>query len=455
MKILIKSIKFKLFFAFSITIFIILFLLSFLSLYAFEKNQGTKSLKLLDSVYNKVEKVILLKNEIDVSSIDNFDDIKNIIIIIKKNNELLYTNKSINITKKIVFRIEKKLLRKNHYFEYDEYLEVKDLVVNKQEIIKDGRLYTVYIIINEHILEEFLEDVYTAVIVINLFLFLLLCSLGYFLIDKTIKPLKNILLELKELKNKKDLSKRLKKQNTNDEFEELSDSFNDMLEWIENSVENIKQFTSDASHELRTPLTVIQGEIELCKNSNKTKEEVLEVINTIDIEQKCLQNIIKDFLLLSKLDKEVLNNETAYLDKVIFDSIEKNLEEIENKKLELKLDIEESLEINFNEKYLYIVINNLITNAIKYTDKGYISICAKKDNNGITLSLRDSGIGIDKNDLQNIFERFYRVDKIRTSNKQGLGLGLAIVKKICDRFSYEIIVKSEINKGSEFILKKK
>ena len=455
MKILTKSIKFKLFFAYSSTIFIVLFLLSFLALYSFEKNQETKTLNLLETTYNKVEKIILAENTIDVSAIDNFDDIKNLIIIIKKDNELLYTNKSINITKRIVFKIEKKLLKKNHYFEYDEYIEVKDLVVNKQKILKDSSTYIVYIIINEHILEEFLDDVYVAVMIVNLFLFLLLCALGYFLIDKTIKPLKNILLELQELKNKKDLSKRLKKQNTNDEFEELSDSFNDMLEWIENSVENIKQFTSDASHELRTPLTVIQGEIELCKNSFKTNEELLKVINTIDIEQKCLQNIIKDFLLLSKLDKEVLNNETAYLDKVIFDSIEKNLEEIENKKLELKLDIEESLEINFNEKYLYIVINNLITNAIKYTDKGYISISAKKNNNGIVLSVLDSGMGIDKNDLHNIFERFYRVDKIRTSNKQGLGLGLAIVKKICDRFSYDIIVKSELNKGSEFILKKK
>ena len=284
-------------------------------------------------------------------------------------------------------------------------------------------------------------------------IFLILTLLGYLLINKTINPLKLILAELKSLQNSDDLSKRLKEHKSKDEFEELIITFNKMLENVENSVENIKQFSSDASHELKTPLTVIQGEIELVKNKEASKEELEAVINKVDKEQKKLQEIIKNFLLLSRLEKEVQSNKRASLDKVLFEAVELNLDFIEKKNLELILEIEEDLSVNFDEKYLSIVVNNLITNAVKYTQEGYIKILAKKQNKNILLEINDSGIGISKEDQNKIFERFYRVDKARTSMKDGIGLGLAIVKKICERFQSSIKVQSEINKGSTFSIK--
>jgi len=223
-----------------------------------------------------------------------------------------------------------------------------------------------------------------------------------------------------------------------------------MLEGIENSVENIKQFSSDASHELKTPLTIIQGEIEICLQGDKSKEELRVVLEKIDKEQKGLQHIIQDFLLLARLDKEVLNKNSASLDKVIFDCIELNLETLEKKNLKLEVDIEENLEVLFDEKYLSIVINNLISNGVKYTNEGFVKIIAKKQKDTILFEISDSGIGMKKEDLNNIFERFFRVDKVRSSSTSGVGLGLAIVKKICDRFTYTINVKSELHKGSQF-----
>jgi len=118
--------------------------------------------------------------------------------------------------------------------------------------------------------------------------------------------------------------------------------------------------------------------------------------------------------------------------------------------LELKLDIEDDLIINFDEKYLFIVVNNLISNATKYTDHGYIKIVAKKENTRILLEISDTGLGIDMQDLDKIFERFYRVDKVRASFSNGIGLGLSIVKKICERFDANITVNSTIKKGSCF-----
>ena len=451
-----KSIKSKLFIAYSLSIFIILFLLSVISLIIFEKNKETKSLKLVNNVYSKVEKIILTKKDSDIKYIDNAIDLKDLFLIIQKNNNLIFTNKSQHNTNKLLNKLAHKLTKKdnNEDEEYDGFIEINDYIVSISFLLKDNNSYKVYIAINEHILEEFLGDIYGWVMFFNLVLFFILIVSGYYLINKTINPLKIILQELKILQNKKDLSLRLEKQSSDDEFEELVNSFNKMLSWIEYSVENIKQFSSDASHELKTPLTIIQGEIELCKSSNKTKDELIETIEKIDLQQKNLQNIINDFLLLAKLDKEILKNEIAHLDKVIFEAIELNLESIEKKCLVLKIDIDDELLIEFNEKYLFIVVNNLLTNAIKYTNKGFIKIVAKQEDKKIYFEIIDSGIGIDNKNINKIFERFYRVDKARTMTTDGMGLGLSIVDKICKKFNYEIKVQSELKKGSIFRISK-
>lgn len=445
-----KSVKLKLFISYTITIFMVLFLLSISALYIFHKNQETKSLSLLETTYSNIENIILNKTDLNIK---NLEKNKNTFIIVKKNDKLLYSSLSQEKSKYIMTKLEYKLKNyKDKDHEYSEYIEVDDQIINYKTIYKSKNIYKVYVGVFEYELEEFLDDIYILVLVSNIILFLILSILGYFLINKTINPLKLVLEDLKELQNKKNLSSRLIKQDTNDEFEELTKSLNDMLEWIENSVENIKQFSSDASHELRTPLTVIQGEIELCKKRSRTKEELETVLLKIDIEQNKLQNIIKDFLLLSRIDKEILNKSSCFLDKVVFDVIESNLIYIENKHLELKIDIDENIQIQFNEKYLFIVINNLLTNAIKYTEKGFIKIEVKKKDEKVYFLIEDSGIGITKENIPKIFESFYRVNESRTNSQEGIGLGLAIVKKICERFNYSIQIKSEINKGSIFII---
>ena len=172
----------------------------------------------------------------------------------------------------------------------------------------------------------------------------------------------------------------------------------------------------------------------------------------MDKEPKCKEDIF--YKIIKKTEKlNHIYDIDSVLDKVLFEAIELNLDFIEKKNLELILEIEEELNINFDEKYLSIVVNNLITNAIKYTDQGHIKIHAKKQNNNILLEISDSGIGISEEDQSKVFERFYRVDKARTSIKDGIGLGLAIVKKICERFQSSIKVESKINKGSTFSIK--
>ncbi len=440
-----KSIKSKLFISYFFTIFIIIISLCFFSIYFFNQNKQKDNNKLLSTTYIEIEKFLKNNSQNKIKNIDIHIDLQNQFLIIFQNKDIIFSNETLHNTEKIL-----NFLRINKNKEQHHNTHIKDLELNY--IKKSINDYQVYLGINERYLNKSLSEIYLVIIISNIVIFFILTILGYLLINKTINPLKQILNELKVLQNNDDLSKRLKENKTNDEFEQLINSLNKMLENIENSVKNIKQFTSDASHELKTPLTVIQGHIDLCKKENVSKEELVKTLNQIDLEQKKLQEIIKAFLLLSRIDKEGTKNKNASLDKILFECIEVNLLYLEEKNLKLEFDIQEDLEINFDEKYLQIVINNLLLNAIKYTKKGFVFIEAKRVNKKVVLKIQDSGIGIEEKNQSKIFERFYRVDKARTDMKDGIGLGLAIVKKICDRYNCKIVLESKVQKGSTFSL---
>jgi signal transduction histidine kinase len=433
-------------------------------MYFFQINKDNQIIESIDNTYFKIEDALNKSDFKNIEDIDSSLELKNQFLLIFKNEKLLFTNQSRYRTKKILEEIEyydddddhhkrKKHLDKKYENFYDDgYIEIDDFVFSFNVIEKKNDIYEIYLGVDEKFLESSVNSIYKTTTTLILIMLVVLLVLGYLLINRTIKPLKLVLSELKSIEKDDDLSKRLKILNTNDEFEELVNTFNKIRKNIEINVENTKQFSSDASHELKTPLTIIQGQIELCKKDDVSKEELQDTINKIDIEQKKLQEIIKNFLLLSRLEKEVHKNSKSNLDSMILDLVEVNLDSLENKNLELKLDIDDNLIVKFEKRYLSIVINNLLTNAIKYTNEGSIEIKAFKFKNKIELHIIDSGIGINKKDQDKIFERFYRVDKARTTTKDGIGLGLSIVKKICDRFNSKIRVKSEIGEGSTFII---
>jgi signal transduction histidine kinase len=461
-----KSVKNKLYLFYSITIIILLSFISIITIYLFQINKDNQTFESIDNTYFQVEDTLYKNDFKNIETIDSSLDLRNQFLLIFKNEKLLFTNQSKHRTNKILDEIEyydddddeEHHKRKEHLNEkyekfYDDgYIEIDDFVFSFNIIEKKDDIYEVYLGVDEKFLESSVNSIYSTIITLILVMLVVLLVIGYFLINRTIKPLKSILDELKSIENDEDLSKRLQSLKTADEFEELVNTFNKIRENIEINVENTKQFSSDASHELKTPLTVIQGQIELCKKDDISKKQLQETIKKIDIEQKKLQDIIKNFLLLSRLEKEVHKNNKSNLDCMVLDLVEANLDFLEEKNLELKLDIEDALKVKFEKRYLSIVINNLLTNAIKYTNEGSIEIKAFKSKNKTELHIKDSGIGISKKDQEKIFERFYRVDKARTTTKDGTGLGLSIVKKICDRFDTKININSKIGEGSTFIL---
>lgn len=219
-----------------------------------------------------------------------------------------------------------------------------------------------------------------------------------------------------------------------------------------------KDFVANVSHELKTPLTSIKGFVETLKNGAVDNVAVRDrFLDIIEMEAMRLTHLINDLLVLSDIEKR---NDNGFKDVI---NLKKTTEEViimltvaaEQKNIALSADIEEDLpEIYGNPNWLKQMLINLIDNGIKYSlEGGQVAILLKKEGNSILLSVKDNGIGIASEHQERLFERFYRVDKARSRNVGGTGLGLAIVKHIVLSFEGEIQVKSELEKGSEFIVK--
>jgi len=222
-------------------------------------------------------------------------------------------------------------------------------------------------------------------------------------------------------------------------------------------LENMRsEFVSNVSHELKTPLTSIMGFVDTLKNGALgDKERAIRFLDIIEKESERLNRLISDILLLSEI-------ETAHKEP---DAIEVNVREVveevasmlqirlEGKPVELTFSCPESLVININRDRVKQMLINLVDNAIKYTEIGFVKIDVSLKDTMIVFVIEDSGIGIPDMHKVRLFERFYRVDKARSRKVGGTGLGLSIVKHIINQYRGDIQVDSIIGEGSRFTVR--
>jgi two-component system phosphate regulon sensor histidine kinase PhoR len=221
-------------------------------------------------------------------------------------------------------------------------------------------------------------------------------------------------------------------------------------------LEKIRQdFVANVSHELRTPLTTIKGYAETLLEGALKEEVAPQFVQVIKRHTDRLTKIVEDLLMLSKIESREfqLKREVISLPGFVDDVIDFVKEPAEKKKISISRDqIPSSLSVEADRNYLEQVLINLLDNAIKYTPEGgRVMISAiEKDQREIQFSINDTGIGIPKEDIPRIFERFYRVDKGRSQESGGTGLGLSIVKHLVQAHGGSIWVESQIGKGSTF-----
>ncbi len=210
------------------------------------------------------------------------------------------------------------------------------------------------------------------------------------------------------------------------------------------------EFFANASHELKTPLTVMQGLSELLLEKNELDESSKKQIERINKESIRLNTLILDMLKLSNLERteNEINSVAVNLEETANEVVFELMHEINAK--HLSVDIKGKATVLADPKKMYELVNNIIGNAVSYNkEKGSVKVNITEDEKKVVFEVEDTGIGIEKEHIPRLCERFYRVDKSRSKKTGGTGLGLAIVKHICALYKAELKIESEIQKGTK------
>lgn len=281
--------------------------------------------------------------------------------------------------------------------------------------------------------------------------FLLLLYLAYYYSKNIFKPISAITEQVKEISSE-NLHLRLNDQNKNEELNELSRTFNDMLDRIETSFETQNNFISNASHELRTPLTAIIGEADVTLSKPRQQEDYIESLTIISQEAEKLDNKTKALLFLAQTG---FNGKTQKIEKVRIDQllwdVKENLESI-NPKNKIFFDMELlpenplKLKVNGNIQLLHLAFSNIMSNACKYSNFNTVTVSIGASDDFVYIITKDIGIGIPENEIKYIYDPFFRASN--TKNYEGYGIGLPLTRNIIRMHNGKILVNSTENQGT-------
>lgn len=276
---------------------------------------------------------------------------------------------------------------------------------------------------------------------------------GYVLSGMMLRPVRDITDTAAEI-SASNLGKRINYEGPRDELWALSQTFDSMVDRLEHSFERQRQFVQDASHELRTPLAAIRTNIEVTEmDPEVTAAEYRDLVNTIKGQTDRLTRLSEDLLLLTREDNDRVEPEPVDLGALASEVLRELRPLAASRGVELKSSLQPALEVETVPDLLYRCVFNLVDNAIKYSGAGTTASVATALKDGtVVVEVADSGPGIAPEDLDRIFDRFYRVDKGRSRREGGTGLGLAIVKELLESIGGTVKASSRIGQGSTFTI---
>lgn len=277
--------------------------------------------------------------------------------------------------------------------------------------------------------------------------------LGYFVSKKMLTPIANITKAAENI-SINNLKERIQVKGPDDELKRLANTFNDMIDRLQEAFEKQVQFVADASHELRTPIAVINGYANLLNRWGKDDKEALEKsILAIKLESENMANLVEKLLFLAKGDSGTQNLEKKkfMINELIYDTVEES--RLIDQKHSITSNKNDIVRILADYKMIKQMLRALIHNSIKFTpDNGSIDVSSIVQGKTVKIIVSDTGIGIPKDEIKNIFNRFYIVDKSRSKELGGTGLGLSIAKYVLDMHKGTIVVESEEGKGTKIII---
>jgi len=284
-----------------------------------------------------------------------------------------------------------------------------------------------------------------------LFMMLMGTVLGWCNAQQAMRGIKRITQTAQSI-SKGNFDQRVSMGNEGSEINELVNIFNEMVTKVQMLIEEMKDITNSVAHDLRNPITRIRGLAETTMTGKQNIEEYRQMSGLVVEECDRLEGIIDTLLEIAEADAKLIPapKKKADIVQIVKAGCELFEPVMEAKDIIFKLDVPEtSVFLIADKKRLQRVISNLLDNAIKFTpNDGSIEVCVKDCQSYVEILFNDSGIGINKNEMSRVFDRFYRGDQSRSSS--GNGLGLSLVKSIIQALNGEVTIQSTPGKGSTF-----
>ena len=299
---------------------------------------------------------------------------------------------------------------------------------------------------------EIQRDVMIILLVLLLFTGTLAPLSGWFLANRALVPIRAVARTAADI-NETDLSQRLDLASSEVELAQLVQTFNSMLERIEQAFQRQRQFTADAAHELRTPMSIMQTHLEVTLAQTRSIADYQDALISVQEEVQRLSQLIRMLMMLARADVSELSvsMDTFNLSQLLNAVIEPFSLMAEDKNIALVLDIAPDLMIEGEENRLIQVFYNLVDNAIKYTPQGgCVRLSAQAVDQKIEIRVEDTGPGIPPKERSRIFDRFYRMDSARNRKQGGFGLGLAIAKQIVELHNGTVKAANRQDEGAIF-----
>ena len=397
---------------------------------------------------NLYHKAVFINNEL-VSNVPVKDLLSNKVIesfeiAIIKENKILYKKGRTN------FKLLMKYIdQKQSFFVFQRREKLDGLY-----IFRTNKPYKGAILFYEKNLDEKIDSKLKEVKDVLFFLEPILLLLLIFLVSKITDKILTSIKKITKTANKiyvTDFAREIPAPKYNDEIKDLVDSFNQMINRLKNGVQILEQFNSDVSHELKTPLTVLRSEIEITLNKPREQEYYEKSLKTMEKEVDQIREIVDNLLLLTKYTKENIKQtfQVVSLDSLLLNTIDKFNNSLKNHNIKLHIKKFESITIKANPILITTIFSNLLDNAIKYSlDGTNIYISLYKDEH-IYFEIKDEGVGISKENLQKVQDRFYRVDESRNKKIKGFGLGLSIFKNSIELHKGTLEIDSSKNIGTK------
>ena len=279
---------------------------------------------------------------------------------------------------------------------------------------------------------------------------LVLYFIVVFIVRKSIAPVYQLTRAAQKI-TRENLNQRIQLPKYKDELYTLVNTINSLLDRLEDAVLREKQFTADASHELRTPLSALKGTLEVLLRKRREPEQYVEKIQYGLSEVNRMTVLVEHLLLLARYEAGTIpvNLQMILIEEMIHTLAIRLSERLDENQVSLKINIPSEVEVFSDQFMLEQILENLVTNAIKFSNPGgEVEIGFRNDQLQTVLMVRDYGIGMTPQQINQIFERFYRADESRNFALKGNGLGMAIVKRFADILNLKINISSSPAAGT-------